>query len=39
LPGQMLVRGVPVTFCFTSNLTGPADAVASTFEAYNTNLR
>jgi hypothetical protein len=34
LPGQMLVRGVPVTFCFTINWTGPADGVASTFEAY-----
>lgn len=31
LPGQMVVRGVPVTFCFTINWTGPDDSVAPMF--------
>jgi beta-lactamase class A len=31
LPGQMIVRGIPVTFCFTINWTGPDDSVAPMF--------
>jgi len=31
LPGQMVVRGVPVTFCFTINWAGPDDSVAPMF--------
>lgn len=27
-PGQIVVRGVPATFCFTLNWTGPRDSVA-----------
>jgi beta-lactamase class A len=38
LPGQMMVRGVPVTFCFTINWTGPADGVASAFEGYKNSV-
>jgi beta-lactamase class A len=38
LSGQMMVRGVPVTFCFTINWTGPADGVASVFEAYKNSV-
>ena len=34
LPGQMIVRQVPVTFCFTINWTGPDESVASVFPAY-----
>ncbi len=33
LPGQMIVRQVPVTFCFTINWTGPAESVGSVFPA------
>jgi beta-lactamase class A len=38
LSGQMMVRGVPVTFCFTINWTGPADGVPSAFEAYKNSV-
>jgi beta-lactamase class A len=38
LSGQMIVRGVPLTFCFTINWTGPADGVASVFEAYKNSV-
>jgi beta-lactamase class A len=38
LSGQMMVRGVPVTFCFTINWTGPTDGVPSTFEAYKNSV-
>jgi len=34
LPGQMVVREVPVTFCFTINWRGPDDGVAPMFERY-----
>lgn len=34
LPGQMIVREVPVTFCFTINWRGPQDGVAPMFERY-----
>ena len=34
LPGQMIVRGVPVTFCFTINWRGPDEGVAAMFGAY-----
>jgi beta-lactamase class A len=34
----MMVRGVPVTFCFTTNWTGPADGVPSAFEAYKNSV-
>ncbi|MFC7399268.1 serine hydrolase [Chelatococcus sp. GCM10030263] len=34
LPGQMIVSGVPITFCTTINWTGPDDTVAATFQAY-----
>ena len=30
----MIVRQVPVTFCFTINWTGPAESVGSVFPAY-----
>ena len=36
LAGQMIMRQVPVTFCFTINWTGPDDSVASVFPAYKT---
>jgi hypothetical protein len=29
----MIVRQVPVTFCFTINWTGPAESVGSVFPA------
>ena len=34
VPGQMIVRGVPVTFCFTVNWSGPDDGVAAMFGQY-----
>ena len=34
LPGQMVVRDVPVTFCFTINWTGPDGGVAAMFGQY-----
>jgi beta-lactamase class A len=34
LPGQMIVRGVPVTFCFTINWSGPDEGVATMFGTY-----
>ena len=34
LAGRMIVRGVPVTFCFTINWTGPNDGVSAVFETY-----
>lgn len=34
LPGQMMVKGVPVAFCFTINWTGKDDSVGPTFNAY-----
>ena len=35
---EMMIRGVPVTFCFTINWTGPADGVPSAFEAYKNSV-
>jgi beta-lactamase class A len=34
LPGQMIVSGVPITFCTTINWTGPDDSVTATFQAF-----
>jgi beta-lactamase class A len=34
LPGQMIVRGVPVTFCFTINWSGPSEGVGDIFKSY-----
>jgi beta-lactamase class A len=34
LAGQMVVRTVPVTFCFTINWNGPDDSVSTVFPAY-----
>ena len=34
LPGQMIVSGTPVTFCFTINWNGPDDKAAGVFESY-----
>jgi beta-lactamase class A len=34
LPGQMIVKGVPVAFCFTINWTGKDDTIGPTFNAY-----
>jgi beta-lactamase class A len=35
LPGQMIIKGVPVTFCFTINWTGGTDAdVKTVFGSY-----
>jgi beta-lactamase class A len=36
LSGQMIVRKVPVTFCFTINWTGPSDSVGGIFQSYKT---
>jgi beta-lactamase class A len=33
-PGQMVVRGVPVTFCFTLNWRGPQDDVTAVLRRY-----
>lgn len=30
----MVVGKVPVTFCFTTNWTGPADGAAAVFQSY-----
>jgi beta-lactamase class A len=34
LPGQMIVKGVPVAFCFTINWMGKDDTIGPTFNAY-----
>ena len=34
LPGQMIVKAVPVTFCFTINWTGKDETVGPIFKAY-----
>lgn len=36
LAGQMVVRGVPVSFCFTINWSGPNEGVGDVFKSYKT---
>jgi beta-lactamase class A len=38
IPGQMVVRGVPVTFCFTINWSGPSEGVGDIFKSYKNAL-
>lgn len=38
LAGQMILGKVPVTFCFTTNWTGPADGVGTVFQSYKTSI-